>query len=70
MNKNKVEAVCTMGDGPDILLKCSNNSKDYYDLNLEEAKVLLASLYFAIQQVEELNQMCEDNDEMVIKGEK
>ena len=30
--KNKIEAICTWGDGPDVLLKCSDDPKDFYDL--------------------------------------
>ena len=58
--KSKIEAICTWGDGPDILLRCSDDPKDFHDLTLKEAEELVMSLQMAIMRVKDIEQSCED----------
>ena len=62
----KATAVCTWGDGPDILMALEGLDKKksdrYYDLSIEEAKDLIRDLSMAVSMATELNQLCEDHD--------
>jgi len=61
----KIEATCTWGDGPDILININTDldATNSMDLNLKEAKNFLGELSMAIMQVEELENVCKNHDE-------
>lgn len=54
---SKVKAVCTWGDGPDVLLCVGEDPKNFFDLTLEEAKELESNLSLSILQVEHLERV-------------
>ena len=60
----KASAVCTWGDGPDILMTLEGiKGKDrYYDLTVEDAEALIKDLTGAIAMANELDQVCEYHD--------
>ena len=61
----KATAVCTWGDGPDILMSLEGlKGKDrLYDLSLEDAESLLDDLTMAIQMVKDLELSCKEHDD-------
>jgi hypothetical protein len=62
----KATAVCTWGDGPDILMSLEGlnkkNQDRYYDLSIEEAKDLIRDLSNAVIIAEELEETCINHD--------
>jgi hypothetical protein len=67
----KATAVCTWGDGPDILLSLEGADKKnldrYYDLNIDKAKNLIRDLSIAVVMAEELEEICISHDNCQLK---
>lgn len=65
----KASAVCTWGDGPDILMSikgAKEGSPDtIYDLSVMDAENLIKDLSMAIIMARELDQICIQHDEYV-----
>ena len=69
-DKPKIEAECTWGDGPDILIKVNTNldAINSFDMSIREAKQLVEKLLFEIGKAEELEaleKLCENGDELI-----
>lgn len=56
----KIDAECTWGDGPDVLLHIGDQ---LFDLTIKEALVLAARLESAAYHADELNRMAESDQE-------
>lgn len=59
-----MKAVCTWGDGPDILLSDGTHS---FDLNVIQAEKLVSELLIAIDMVKSLEQQCKDHDKDMVQ---
>jgi len=59
----KATAVCTWGDGPDILMSLEGikGPDRLYDLSLEDAEALVNDLTIAIRMTKDLELSCEDH---------
>lgn len=56
----KWKAECTWGDGPPVIL---SNGEHIFDLSKEEAKQLACDLMIAVNSCEELDNICEYQEE-------
>jgi hypothetical protein len=63
----KAAAVCTWGDGPDILMTLEGikGPDRFYDLTVKDAEDLIKDLSMAIVMAKELDQVCIQHDEAI-----
>lgn len=54
-----IEAVCTWGDGPNVLLTCDDKQ---YDLTASQAEKLIVQLQMAVSTSRRLDELCLQHD--------